>query len=195
MHNGISSNIWLLHLTQRLLCIYMYLQRLHCIYMNSGVNADLSPLASYLQQRGLITISLLLCRLIGMAYGQIGMIQASAGFFTYFVIMSENGFLAKDLFGMRKGWDSRSINDLQDSYGQEWVRAMHIIYTTYTFVYSCQMVYFYRGHINISRSVHVRLQVLVSSGCDIWFVTPYLTHRLKETQTYRRSGVKEGRLY
>lgn len=66
---------------------------------------------------------LLLCRLIGMAYGQIGMIQASAGFFTYFVIMSENGFLARDLFGMRKGWDSRSINDLQDSYGQEWVRA------------------------------------------------------------------------
>jgi len=63
-----------------------------------------------------------LARLIGMAYGQIGMIQASAGFFTYFVIMSENGFLAKDLFGMRKAWDSRSINDLRDSYGQEWVR-------------------------------------------------------------------------
>jgi len=62
-------------------------------------------------------------RLIGMAYGQIGMIQASAGFFTYFVIMSENGFLAKDLFGMRKVWDSRSINDLRDSYGQEWVRS------------------------------------------------------------------------
>ena len=60
-------------------------------------------------------------RLIGMAYGQIGMIQASAGFFTYFVIMSENGFLAKDLFGVRKQWDSRSVNDLRDSYGQEWV--------------------------------------------------------------------------
>jgi len=71
---------------------------------------------------GLIVITLVLARLIGMAYGQIGMIQASAGFFTYFVIMSENGFLAKDLFGMRKRWDSRSINDLRDSYGQEWVR-------------------------------------------------------------------------
>jgi len=66
---------------------------------------------------------LLLRRLIGMAYGQIGMIQASAGFFTYFVIMSENGFRAGDLFGVRKHWDSRSINDLQDSYGQEWVRS------------------------------------------------------------------------
>merc|ERR1712048_1013250 len=32
-------------------------------------------------------------RLISLAYGQIGMIQAIAGFFTYFVIMAENGFL------------------------------------------------------------------------------------------------------
>merc|ERR1711935_191860 len=31
-------------------------------------------------------------RLISMAYGQIGMIQASAGFFVYFVILCENGF-------------------------------------------------------------------------------------------------------
>ena len=56
-----------------------------------------------------------------MAYGQIGMIQASAGFFTYFVIMAENGFLPKDLFGLRESWDSKAINDLQDSYGKEWV--------------------------------------------------------------------------
>jgi len=79
---------------------------------------------------GLIVITLVLARLIGMAYGQIGMIQASAGFFTYFVIMSENGFLAKDLFGMRKRWDSRSINDLRDSYGQEWVRTTAFFYFT-----------------------------------------------------------------
>ncbi|ESN98833.1 hypothetical protein HELRODRAFT_94925, partial [Helobdella robusta] len=59
-------------------------------------------------------------RLIGMAYGQIGMIQASAGFFTYFVIMAENGFWPKRLFGLRKEWDSKSVTDLEDSYGQEW---------------------------------------------------------------------------
>jgi sodium/potassium-transporting ATPase subunit alpha len=59
-------------------------------------------------------------RLISMAYGQIGMIQASAGFFTYFVILAENGFLPWDLFGLRKAWDSLAINDLEDSYGQEW---------------------------------------------------------------------------
>ncbi|CRK94927.1 CLUMA_CG008418, isoform A [Clunio marinus] len=59
-------------------------------------------------------------RLISMAYGQIGMIQAAAGFFVYFVIMAENGFLPKKLFGIRKQWDSKAINDLEDSYGQEW---------------------------------------------------------------------------
>jgi sodium/potassium-transporting ATPase subunit alpha len=56
-----------------------------------------------------------------MAYGQIGMIQAAAGFFVYFVIMAENGFLPTHLFGIRKQWDSKAINDLTDSYGQEWV--------------------------------------------------------------------------
>ena len=61
------------------------------------------------------------CRLISMAYGQIGMIQASAGFFTYLVIMGENGFWYNRLLGIRKEWDSRGVNDLEDSYGQEWV--------------------------------------------------------------------------
>lgn len=56
-----------------------------------------------------------------MAYGQIGMIQAAAGFFVYFVIMAENGFLPLKLFGIRETWDSKAVNDLTDSYGQEWV--------------------------------------------------------------------------
>jgi len=59
-------------------------------------------------------------RLISMAYGQIGMIQAAAGFFAYFIIMAENGFLPPHLFGIRKKWDSKGVNDLEDSYGQEW---------------------------------------------------------------------------
>merc|ERR1712029_753130 len=59
-------------------------------------------------------------RLISMAYGQIGMIQASAGFFVYFVIMAENGFWPQKLLGLRQKWDAQSVNDLEDSYGQEW---------------------------------------------------------------------------
>jgi sodium/potassium-transporting ATPase subunit alpha len=56
-----------------------------------------------------------------MAYGQIGMIQAAAGFFSYFFIMAEHGFNPMYLFGLRQLWDSRGVNDLEDSYGQEWV--------------------------------------------------------------------------
>ncbi|XP_013868866.1 sodium/potassium-transporting ATPase subunit alpha-3b [Austrofundulus limnaeus] len=59
-------------------------------------------------------------RLISIAYGQIGMIQALGGFFAYFVILAENGFLPGRLLGIRLNWDDRSVNDLEDSYGQQW---------------------------------------------------------------------------
>uniref|UniRef100_A0AAY5KF14 Sodium/potassium-transporting ATPase subunit alpha n=1 Tax=Esox lucius TaxID=8010 RepID=A0AAY5KF14_ESOLU len=59
-------------------------------------------------------------RLISIAYGQIGMIQALAGFFTYFVILAENGFLPSKLLGIRVEWDNKFCNDLEDSYGQQW---------------------------------------------------------------------------
>lgn len=73
-------------------------------------------------------------RLISISYGQIGMMQATAGFFTYFVIMAENGFWPKYLFGLRRRWDSRAVNDLEDSYGQEWTyeRRKILEYTCHT---------------------------------------------------------------
>ena len=58
-----------------------------------------------------------------MSYGQIGMIQASAGFYTYFVIMAENGFLPDRLVGLRAQWDNPNVNSLEDSYGQQWVNS------------------------------------------------------------------------
>ena len=61
-------------------------------------------------------------RLISLAYGQIGMIQASSGFFTYFWIMADNGFWPDRLWQLRAEWDSAAVNNLVDSYGQEWVR-------------------------------------------------------------------------
>merc|ERR1711981_1520461 len=86
------------------------------------------------QPRNPFTDKLVNERLISMAYGQIGMIQASAGFFTYFVILAENGFLPGVLFGIRKKWDSIAVNDLEDSYGQEWTYADRKIleYTCHT---------------------------------------------------------------
>lgn len=50
-----------------------------------------------------------------------GMIQALAGFFTYFVILAENGFKPLDLLGIRLYWDDTNLNDLEDTYGQQWV--------------------------------------------------------------------------
>jgi sodium/potassium-transporting ATPase subunit alpha len=49
------------------------------------------------------------------------MIQALAGFFTYFVILAENGFKPYDLLGIRLNWENKFLNDLEDSYGQQWV--------------------------------------------------------------------------
>jgi sodium/potassium-transporting ATPase subunit alpha len=59
-------------------------------------------------------------RLIGYAYLQIGMIQAAAGFFTYFTIMAENGFRPSDLFNLREDWDDQDVQFVTDSYGQQW---------------------------------------------------------------------------
>ncbi len=62
-----------------------------------------------------------LSRLMMFSYAQIGIVQAFAGFFTYFVIMAENGFLPNRLIFIRKEWDDKFINDVRDSYGQHWV--------------------------------------------------------------------------
>jgi len=63
--------------------------------------------------------------------------QAAAGFFTYFVIMGENGFLPDYLFGLRQAWDSKGINDLRDSYGQEWT-----YHSRKTLEYTCHTAFF-----------------------------------------------------
>ncbi|KAI6241026.1 Sodium/potassium-transporting ATPase subunit alpha [Aphelenchoides fujianensis] len=76
-------------------------------------------------------------RLISLAYGQIGMIQASAGFFTYFWIMGDNGFMPSRLYQLRAEWDSSAVNNLVDSYGQEWTYKNRKILE-----YTCQTAYF-----------------------------------------------------
>ncbi|XP_014477897.1 PREDICTED: sodium/potassium-transporting ATPase subunit alpha-like [Dinoponera quadriceps] len=73
-------------------------------------------------------------RLIFMAYGQIGVIETCAGFFAYFVVMAEHGFLPGRLLGLRSEWDNAAINDLKDSFGQEWTYEQRKIleYTCHT---------------------------------------------------------------
>ncbi|KAL8623500.1 Sodium/potassium-transporting ATPase subunit alpha-3 [Nucella lapillus] len=65
-------------------------------------------------------------RLIAMSYGQIGMMQALAGFYAWMVVLGENGFLAANLPGIRADWDSENLNDLQDSFGQHWTRTQRV---------------------------------------------------------------------
>merc|ERR1711874_95003 len=103
--------------TVTILCIDLGADMVHAISMAyEFAESDIMKR----QPRNPFTDKLVNERLISMAHGQIGMIQASAGFFVYFVIMCENGFWPSTLLGMRRSWDSRAVNDLEDSYGQEW---------------------------------------------------------------------------
>lgn len=56
-----------------------------------------------------------------LAFAHTGMFEAAGAFFTYFVVLAQNGFLPLRVLGIRAEWDSMAINDLEDSYGQEWV--------------------------------------------------------------------------
>ncbi|XP_068094911.1 potassium-transporting ATPase alpha chain 2-like isoform X3 [Hyperolius riggenbachi] len=54
------------------------------------------------------------------AYIQIGIIQSVGAFLNYFTVLAEQGYLPYTLIGIRKKWENPNINDLVDSYGQEW---------------------------------------------------------------------------
>lgn len=58
--------------------------------------------------------------LLSYTYLQIGIIQASAGFFCYFVVMADYGFKPGDLLGLRSDWDDEDIENVEDSYGNQW---------------------------------------------------------------------------
>ena len=58
--------------------------------------------------------------LISVADGMKGTLECLSGYFVYFVIMAESGFLPDRLYGLRVAWDQKTINDLADSYNQEW---------------------------------------------------------------------------
>ncbi|XP_006639435.2 sodium/potassium-transporting ATPase subunit alpha-1-like [Lepisosteus oculatus] len=112
------------------------------------LGTDLIPAISYAYEkaesdimkrnpRNIFTDKLVNERLISMAYGQIGMIQALGGFFTFFVILGEYGFLPSRLMGIRVTWDDKYINDLEDSYGQQWTYEQRKIVE-----YTCQTAFF-----------------------------------------------------
>lgn len=67
-------------------------------------------------------------RLIGVAGGQYGIIEAAACFFTFFVVLAQHGFRPMDSIQLRATWEDASVSNVEDSYGQEWVRFIFILY-------------------------------------------------------------------
>lgn len=81
-------------------------------------------------------------RLISMTYGQIGFIQALAGFVCYTIIMMHNGFKYDHLGGLRKDWDNVNNNAVVDSYNQEWSYAQRKVleYTCHTMFFTAIVI-------------------------------------------------------
>lgn len=47
--------------------------------------------------------------------------QALGAFLVYFTVYAQEGFLPRRLINLRVEWEKDYVNDLEDSYGQEWV--------------------------------------------------------------------------
>ncbi|XP_074171832.1 potassium-transporting ATPase alpha chain 1 isoform X2 [Rhinolophus sinicus] len=72
--------------------------------------------------------------LAAYSYFQIGAIQSFAGFADYFTAMAQEGWFPLLCVGLRPQWENHHLQDLQDSYGQEWTFGQRLYqqYTCYT---------------------------------------------------------------
>ncbi|EDW62155.2 sodium/potassium-transporting ATPase subunit alpha [Drosophila virilis] len=111
-------------------------------------------------------------RLIFVAYVQVGIIEASAVVITYFVYMAYNGFLPRHLIGLSVDWYDDSVNDLVDSYGQEWTRAARkqleyeiasVVFITLVIMQCINLILTKTGHANLLKHgfANVRLNIAV----------------------------------
>ncbi|XP_075462193.1 potassium-transporting ATPase alpha chain 1 [Ascaphus truei] len=68
------------------------------------------------------------------SYFQIGVIQSFAGFADYFTVMAQEGWYPAYCLGLRAQWENDHLQDLEDSYGQEWTFSQRLYqqYTCYT---------------------------------------------------------------
>ncbi|CAJ0941053.1 unnamed protein product [Ranitomeya imitator] len=58
--------------------------------------------------------------LLSYSYFHIAGIETFSGFLNYFTILAQQGFLPVRVVGLRVAWEDKTINELEDSYGQEW---------------------------------------------------------------------------
>ncbi|KAI4538854.1 hypothetical protein MG293_011121, partial [Ovis ammon polii] len=68
------------------------------------------------------------------SYLHIGLMQALGAFVTYFTVYAQQGFLPSTILNLRVEWEKDNVNDLEDSYGQEWTRYQrkYLEWTGYT---------------------------------------------------------------
>ncbi|XP_005888792.2 potassium-transporting ATPase alpha chain 2 [Bos mutus] len=68
------------------------------------------------------------------SYLHIGLMQALGAFVTYFTVYAQQGFLPSAILHLRVEWENDNVNDLEDSYGQEWTRFQrkYLEWTGYT---------------------------------------------------------------
>jgi magnesium-transporting ATPase (P-type) len=83
---------------------------------HESAEADIMKLPPRQADERLVSI-----RLIHCTYLQAGAISAAGAFYAYFVVLGSSGFRPYDVIGLRDAWEDPSIQDLRDSYGQEWV--------------------------------------------------------------------------
>jgi len=118
--------------------------------------------------RNPVTEKLVTDKLISYAYGQLGVIETAAGLFTYCVVMGQNGWWPMRLVGIAGLWEDSAVNDLEDSYGQEWtyasrIKLEHTCWTAYFIaVVVCQW-----GNVLISKCRRVSL---IYKFFDNWVV-------------------------
>ena len=112
-----STAGWTSHTHCKLLKIMLFLDfRLISItYGQIGVIQVNSIIYLFIIYLSIICISFTLIDLLSFCLS-----QALAGFFTYFVIMGENGFLPQRLLFIRRDWTDQDLY-VRDSYGQDWV--------------------------------------------------------------------------
>lgn len=56
------------------------------------------------------------------AASPLGLIQTLGAFLAYFIVYAEEGFTPSALLNLRVAWEQDFVNDLEDNYGQQWVR-------------------------------------------------------------------------
>ncbi|XP_065649793.1 sodium/potassium-transporting ATPase subunit alpha-like isoform X5 [Hydra vulgaris] len=59
-------------------------------------------------------------RLVCQSYAIRGVIESFGAFLSYFIVYGQNGFWPLYLIGLRSKWDDKTLNNVVDSYGNEW---------------------------------------------------------------------------